>query len=533
MTEIATTHLEALEDLTLRVLRGEHPKPTLDEATAAAAVGDLVFHQELGYDAVDDVLPALLCVAGQFFQDGLLRLASTRAPLEHLLARVTDRRWSVPIETAAVTLDPRTDRVTLLLNPFLLLAAGPDWTRFILAHESRHLLAAHLLMDRDVANDPLMILATEIWNNAGVKTALGCDMLQVRGKAFGIDPEAEYRRYRERAKEAQITPVSKEEFFSTDMACFAALSSLPTPPKPKQGGCGHNSPQSGNGQQQPGQGPGSSGQSKSGQGKAQPGQGDEGKPADKHATGIYDDPGFGGGLGPLDRPEVDEAVRDVLHQAVKEAMAGNEQLKQELLELGAKFPNSTVWGSIGLGALRGEKPTTKVVAWWEQHLARAMASRMEPSDRLSYNRKIGWWYPFFTPSGKEPQREVAVFIDMSGSISPMLAERIQKLMGSIPDARVRWFSFDTEVYDLGESQGTNVDIKPLQGGGGTDFGPIVETVAGLEDEPDAVLVLTDGYAARIAPTDAHKWIWLVTPGGDAWMADAGMETVVLDETFSG
>jgi predicted metal-dependent peptidase len=522
--------LHDLEQLTASVLRDEDRKPTVAELDAARTLADLVFHQELGYDVIDPVLPGLLRCAGHTFQEGMLRLSCSKARLAHHLARVTNRRWNVPIGTAAVTMDPKTGKVALLLNPFLILLLGPEWTRFVLAHESRHLVNEHLRVDRELACDEVFTLATEITVNKRVTEALSCAMPRVRGDVFGIDPEDQYKKYRERANKAGLTPVSRDVFFDNDEACYQALLTLPKPPQPKNAACGHANHQEGD----------DSGDAAKGNGKAkskakskdkgsEPQNGDQ--PTDSHKTGIYEDFKFPGGLGVLDRPEIDEAIRDVLHQAVKEALAGDEELKRELLGLGEEFKDSKVWGSIGLGALRGEKPVTQTRPQWEAYLQRAMASRMESSDRLTYNKKIGWWYPFFTPTGKEEQRHIAVFFDASGSISGPLVERMHRMMGILPNTTVRWFSFDTAVYDLGTSEQGSSDVQAIKGGGGTDFAPIVAKVAELEEEPDAVVVVTDGYANQINPADGWKWIWLVTEDGNGWMADLAMETIFIDERF--
>ena len=38
----------------------------------------------------------------------------------------------------------------------------------------------------------------------------------------------------------------------------------------------------------------------------------------------------------------------------------------------------------------------------------------------------------------------------------------------------------------------------------------------LDVSPDAVVVLTDGYAPPVTPAEPDKWIWLITEGGDEW-----------------
>lgn len=526
--------IDALRPLHESVLRDEHPTPTADQLAAAHRLATLVWKQELDPRATDPCVGGIVTCAGHVFGQALMRLSLKKAPLQHMLARVMDRRWNVPIGTAAVSLNPKTDRVTLWVNPFLVLALGPEQSTFVVGHEARHLLHGHLLVEKDLAKDQLFTLASEITINARITGDLGTPMPSIDGETIGIDPVKEFERYRDAARKAGLAPVDKDTFLSSDEDCYRALLTLPKPPRQKQASCAHAdgvSEQGSSGQDSSSQD--SSSQGTQGESSASPGTGTEGASReDGTGNGLYDQPGFGGGLEAVTAEEVSDLVDAVLHQAIKEAVAGNQDLKNELLALGEQFPDSKAWGSIGLGRLRGEQPRTSLTSYWEQYVARATASRLAPSDRLEYNKKIGWWYPFFTPTGREAEWEVAVFFDASGSISGPLIERMTALMGTVPNARVTWHSFDTEVYDLGVTQDGYGEIKPINGGGGTDFAPIYEKVASLEEEPDMVIVVTDGYAAKVVPADTHKYLWLVTAGGDAWMADHGMDLVVVDEDFA-
>ena len=47
---------------------------------------------------------------------------------------------------------------------------------------------------------------------------------------------------------------------------------------------------------------------------------------------------------------------------------------------------------------------------------------------------------------------------------------------------------------------------------------IDDYAAELEEPPDAVIVLTDGYAAPLVPREPDRWIWLILPGGNPWPA---------------
>lgn len=512
--------IDTLRPLHESVLRDEHPTPTADQLAAANRLAVLVWKKELDPRVTDPCVGGIVNCAGYVFGQALMRLSLKKAPLQHMLARVMDRRWNVPIETAAVSLNPKTDRVTLWVNPFLVLALGPEQSTFVVGHEARHLLHGHLLVEKDMAKDQLFVMASEITINARITGDLGTPMPNIDGETIGIDPVKEFERYRDAARKAGLTPVDRDRFLASDEDCYRALTALPKPPKPKPATCAHAD--------------GTSGQDSSDQtGGNQPGkQGESDSQPDGSGNGIYDQPDFGGGLEAVTAEEVSELVDAVLHQAVKEAVAGNQDLKNELLALGEQFPDSKVWGSIGLERLRGEQPRTSLTSYWEQYVARATASRLSPSDRLEYNKKIGWWYPFFTPTGREAEWEVAVFFDASGSISGPLVEKMTSLMGTVPNARVSWHSFDTAVYDLGVTQDGFGEIKPITGGGGTAFAPIYDKVASLDEEPDMVIVITDGLAEQVVPSDAHKYLWLVTADGNPWMADFGMDLVVVDEDFA-
>ncbi len=42
----------------------------------------------------------------------------------------------------------------------------------------------------------------------------------------------------------------------------------------------------------------------------------------------------------------------------------------------------------------------------------------------------------------------------------------------------------------------------------------------MDFHPDAIIMVTDGYAAPIAPKESDRWIWLITEGGsDDWIRE--------------
>ena len=546
------TLVEALRPLHEAVLSGNAPAVT-DAARHALHTLCVAVHQDrVDPHVVDEILGGFLTTAAAVVGEGLMALSLQKgAALEHRLSRVGRRRWNVPIGTAAVSRDPRNDEITLFLNPFFIGGLDATWmVAFVLGHEALHLLLFHLwqAVETDPHRAHLRVLSCEIFINKKMGQRFRSGLPTIGGEPTGVDPEKEYAKYREAAKEANLTPVDRHSFFETDESIFQALASLPTPPKPSRSGhvCAHT-------QQGQGQGQGQSQGQNQGQGQNQvqgqnQGQGnspqsgsspsDGGDTATKQpGTGIWEDPGVNTGLGSLDDPGVADRIEEVLLQSVKEALAGNEELREQLLTLGKEFPNSPVWGRIALGALRGEKPVVRQQSYWEQYLMSAIDSHLSDSDRLAWDKKTSWFTGMFSPVGDDEEFEVSVYFDASGSISGPLVERMTALVGQVPRARIRWNSFDTQVYELGVTEeGYPAEVGAIEGGGGTTFLPIYDHVADLEDDADLVIVVTDGYVSHsehsVTPAGHHRYIWLVTAGGDPWMADLGMSTVVVDENFA-
>ena len=100
---------------------------------------------------------------------------------------------------------------------------------------------------------------------------------------------------------------------------------------------------------------------------------------------------------------------------------------------------------------------------------------------------------------------------------PSVVEWMTDLVGGIDGVQAHWLSFDGVVMPFrpGES---------VFGGGGTSFQAVVDYVEGrstvegkyFEERPDAVVMLTDGYAPHVTPAEPDQWIWLITEHGDDW-----------------
>jgi hypothetical protein len=338
---------------------------------------------------------------------------------------------------------------------------------------------------------PNWITATEATINYRIVKHLRLPLIVVDGKVMIVDPDKVYDRYRDQIKKLEQSPVSKEDFYDTDLGTFAFLESLPKPIDPKgKGGCVHSS------------------------GQPQPGDGD------------------GNGDGMLDQSEVSKFMDKVLSGSIQAAKNGRQGAKEEILGWMDSSPEaSKQWGDLGAGTLRGETTRSRKTDLWEKWTTDAIATRMAEGQRWRYNKKVPF-DPRVSPKGREPKKYGSVFVDASGSMHQQVLDRISSLIGDLDNIDVEWHSFDGEVWPFKVGEG-------FKGGGGTSFQVIADHVeeGGItknsedpccEDDPDFVLVVTDGYAPEILPPDHDKWIWLIVPGGSTWPQDAGMSCREID-----
>lgn len=413
---------------------------------------------------------------------GLLRRWDT--PLEAALLAVVDRRLTDEVATLAVRLRP--DGVaTLLANPAFVVDVGARGTAFVLCHEALHLLLNHLRHDgrRDAAWE----LACEVVINHWVVAATGQSLPRsaATGDPVGVDPQAVHASY----AEAVADPVDYPAFVATDEGCAAQLRRMPPPARPAWADCPHL---------------------------------DVGRPP-----------------GAADAAEAGQAVDRVLEQAVGRALAGDELVRTALLDLEVLVPGSSAWDGIGISELRATTSRLGGTRLWQAQLAHVVGSTLSDRLELRYDRKVGWWdaallaplgiemdpevgMPLQARPGTGRRRQVAIYLDTSGSIPEDTVQVAAQSVGRIPDTVVHWHSFDHEVHPFEPGE-------ELAGGGGTSFAAVEADVARLDaelDDPlDAVLVLTDGYAEAIRPPDPGRWIWLIVDGGSTWPRQHGMRTV--------
>ncbi|WP_418960624.1 DUF2201 family putative metallopeptidase [Streptomyces tritici] len=364
----------------------------------------------------------------------------------------------------------------LLYNPEFFVALGLDGVKFVLFHEARHLVHRHLFVEPELRDDPVFTVAAEVSINHVAMVRLGRRELPLLdGEPTGVDPFRVHAEYQLDLRAHGLEPVEYRDFVATDLSVYTELKRMAHPPVPA--------------------------------------------PVCVHLSE--------GGV-PADQETVDATVSSVLLNSLLAARRGHTVAEQELGELmdrtdGASERVARMWGRLGAGMLRGETVRTGRVDWWQRWLVDVMASKLREGERLVYPKKRGALLaalghdPMLSRRGPVRDKVLVIAYDTSGSMPHHVVEWLTELVGGIDGVEAHWLSFDAVVmpFEPGER---------VYGGGGTSFQAVADYVEGrttidgrpFDVTPDAVIMLTDGYAPHITPAEPDKWIWLITEGGDDW-----------------
>ena len=420
--------------------------------------------------------PAVIAEARRLKEAALLDFGLTQSAVgSWLYAKCRHQLPTTAVDTAAVVASG--DGTCLLLyNPDFFVGLGLDGVKFVLFHEARHLVQRHLQYEPELQADPVFRLAAEVTINHVALLRLGRSGLPLLdGRPVGIDPREVHAGYQRDLAAQGLESVPYPRFVETDHGCYAELRRMTEPPVAEQG-CIHQ---------------------------------------DGEAV-------------PADQETVDGVVSAVLLNALLAGVRGNRVAEAELGELmrrseGGSERTARIWGRLGVGALRGETARSGRVDWWKRWLVDVLGSRLREGERLVYPRKRG---AILTALGHDPmlsrrgplrERVLVIALDTSGSMPQSVVGWLTGLVGSIDGVRAHWLSFDGVVMPFRPGE-------RVRGGGGTSFQAVADHIEGrtavqgafFEEKPDAVIVLTDGYAPHITPAEPDKWIWLITEGGDDW-----------------
>ncbi|MEU6372996.1 hypothetical protein [Streptomyces sp. NPDC046909] len=422
--------------------------------------------------------PAVVAEARRLKEAALLDFGLTESAVASwLYAKCHHQIPTTAIDTAAVVASG--DGTCLLLyNPDFFVGLGLDGVKFVLFHEARHLVHRHLFTDPDLRDDPVFELAAEVSINHVALIRLNREGLPLLdGRPTGIDPREVYERYRADLTAHGLEPVPYETFTETDMRVYGELKRMHNPPVPERRLCVHLA---------------------------------DGDPV------------------PADQETVDAVTSSALLNSLLAARRGHTGAEGELLDLMGRTEDGNaraarIWGNLGAGTLRGGTTRTRTVDWWQRWLVDVLGSRLRDGERLVYPKKRGALLaalgqdPMLARRGPVRDKVLVIAYDTSGSMPHHVITWLTELVGRIDGVEAHWLSFDGVVMPF-------VPGERVYGGGGTSFQVVADYVEGrtevrgrrFDETPDAVVMLTDGYAPPITPAEPDKWIWLITEGGDEW-----------------
>ncbi|MFB9737142.1 hypothetical protein ACFQE4_28445 [Streptomyces thermocoprophilus] len=393
-----------------------------------------------------------------------------------LYAKCRHQIPTTAVDTAAVVASG--DGTCLLLyNPGFFVGLGLDGVKFVLFHEARHLVHRHLLAEPELRDDPVFDLACEVSINHVALVRLGrTELPLLDGRPTGVDPRRVYDAYIADLTAHGLEPVPYETFTETDMRVYGELKRMHHPPVPDRALCVHT----------------------------------------------------GDGSALLDQATVDEITSSALLNTLLAARRGHAHAERELLDLMGRTEEGSaraarLWGNLGAGVLRGETSRTRTVDWWQRWLVDVLGSKLRDGERLVYPKKRGALLaalgqdPMLARRGPVREKVPVIAYDTSGSMPDHVVHWLTGLVGRIDGVEAHWLSFDGVVMPFRPGE-------RVYGGGGTSFQAVADYVEGrtevagkrLEAVPDAVVVLTDGWAPPITPEEPDKWIWLITEGGNEW-----------------
>ncbi|WP_457032870.1 hypothetical protein [Kitasatospora sp. P5_F3] len=425
----------------------------------------------LGWQPAD---PGVVAEAERLKEAALLDFGLTESAVASwLYAKCYHQLPTTAVPTAAVVASGD-GSCLLLYNPEFFVGIGLEGVKFALFHEARHLIQRHLYVEPELRDDPVHRLATEVTiNHVAMVRLARRELPTLNGEPVGIHPRQVYQEYREDLAGQGLPSVEYREFVATDQSVYTELRRMRRPPVAH--GCVHLDPD----------------------------------------LDL-----------PLDQETVDRITSSVLLNSLLAARRGHRGAEQELRDLverteGSSERISRLWGRLGAGLLRGTTDATRQVEWWQRWLVDVLASRLSEGERLVYPKKRGALLaalgqpPMLSRRGPVRRRVLVVAYDTSGSMPTRVVDWLTELVGRIDGVDAHWLSFD----------GTVMPFRPgerVYGGGGTSFQVVADYVEGrtegpgglFAENPDAVIVVTDGHAPPITPAEPDKWIWLITDGGD-------------------
>lgn len=210
------------------------------------------------------------------------------------------------------------------------------------------------------------------------------------------------------------------------------------------------------------------------------------KMIDDHMDDDSDD-GDGDNEGGKGRPKLSEEERNKIRDEIKEAILSAAQTCDA--------------NNIPSGVKRMIQTLTEPKLNWRELILQQIQSTVKNDYTWMRSSRKGWDMDAVMPGMKTQDAiDIAVFIDMSGSISNEqgrdFISEIKGIMETFEDYKIHVACFDTDVYNMQLFTSDNLeDIAEydLKGGGGTDFDCIFDYLKKEDIEPKKLIVFTDGY----------------------------------------
>ena len=178
-----------------------------------------------------------------------------------------------------------------------------------------------------------------------------------------------------------------------------------------------------------------------------------------------------------------------------------QQIRDEIKEAVLSAAQTCDAGQIPAGVRRMIQQLTEPKMNWRELLRQQLESTVKSDFTWMRASRKGWHMDAVMPGmNREPEIDICVFMDASGSISEtMLKEFLGEtsgIMEQFGNYKIHVGSFDTAVYNMQVFTSDNLeDITQyeIKGGGGTDFECMFSYMKENEIEPKRLVVFTDGY----------------------------------------
>ena len=178
-----------------------------------------------------------------------------------------------------------------------------------------------------------------------------------------------------------------------------------------------------------------------------------------------------------------------------------QKIRDEIKEAMINAASAAGAGNVPAGVERLIKKRTEPKMDWREYLRLNIQSIIRNDYSFSRPNRKSWQTGAILPGMINAETvDVAVFVDMSGSISDAdgmaFLSEIKGIMDQYQDYRIELATFDTRVYGhtvITQDNSEDLLTYQLKGGGGTDFMACWEFMKEHDIQPKRIVIYTDGW----------------------------------------